>query len=149
MLLFKYSAKVDMWFLIAFVETLKIQIAWWRHQIGTFSALLALCKGNPPVPSQRPVTRSSDFFSKQSRRRWFETPSRSSGPHCNGILTRNCIRRLAYFEKTFSWRNRACSSSLVLFDCTAQNHYLNLTKTCCEYKPEGVTQLIIRKWNTK
>ena len=60
-----------------------------RHQMGTFSALLALCEGNPPVtggfPSQRPVTRSFDFFylclnkrlSKQSRRQWFETPSRS------------------------------------------------------------------------
>ena len=23
--------------------------AWWRHQIKTFSVLLALCKGNPPV----------------------------------------------------------------------------------------------------
>ena len=56
----------------------------------TFSALLAICAGNSPVtgefPSQRPVTRSfDDFFnlrlnkrlSKQSRRRWFETPSRS------------------------------------------------------------------------
>ena len=62
--------------------------SWWRHQMETFSALLALCAGNSPVtrefPSQRPVTRSfDDFFdmhlkkwlSKQSRRRWFETPS--------------------------------------------------------------------------
>ena len=39
---------------------------WWRHQIETFSALLSLCEGNPPVtgafPSQRPVTRSFDIF---------------------------------------------------------------------------------------
>ena len=32
---------------------------WWRHQMEIFSALLALCEGNPPVtggfPSQRPV----------------------------------------------------------------------------------------------
>ena len=61
---------------------------WWRHQMETFSALLALCAGNSPVtgefPSQRPVMRSFDIFfylrlnkrlSKQSRRRWFETPS--------------------------------------------------------------------------
>ena len=27
----------------------------WRHQMETFSALLARCEGNPPVPSQRPV----------------------------------------------------------------------------------------------
>ena len=41
-------------------------IPWWRHQMETFSALLALCAGNSPVigefPSQRPVTRSSDIF---------------------------------------------------------------------------------------
>ena len=57
---------------------------WWRHQMETFSALLAICVGNLPVtsefPSQRPVTRSFDVFfdlslnkhlSKQSRGRWF------------------------------------------------------------------------------
>ena len=37
---------------------------WWRHQMKTFSALLALCAGNSPVPgefpAQRPVTRSFD-----------------------------------------------------------------------------------------
>ena len=62
----------------------------------TFSALLALCEGNPPVtggfPSQRPVTRSFDVFidlrlgkrlSKQSWHRWFKTPSRSLWRHCN------------------------------------------------------------------
>ena len=34
---------------------------WWRHQMETFSALLAICEGNSPVPSdcsaQRPATR--------------------------------------------------------------------------------------------
>ena len=63
-------------------------ISWWRHQMETFSASLALCAGNSPVtgefPAQRPVTRSFDVFfvlhlnkqlSKQSRRWWFETPS--------------------------------------------------------------------------
>ena len=39
---------------------------WWRHQMETFSALLAICAGNSPVtgefPSQRPVTRSFDVF---------------------------------------------------------------------------------------
>ena len=38
--------------------------AWWRHQMETFSALLAFCAGNSPVtgefPSQRPVKRSFD-----------------------------------------------------------------------------------------
>ena len=38
----------------------------WRHQMETFSALLALCAGNSSVtgvfPWQRPVTRSFDVF---------------------------------------------------------------------------------------
>ena len=41
-------------------------IARWRHQMETFSALLAFCAGNSPVtgelPAQRPVTRSLDVF---------------------------------------------------------------------------------------
>ena len=58
------------------------------------SPLLALCDGNPQVTggSQGPVTRSFDVFfdlrlnkrlSKQSRRRWFETPSRSLWRYLN------------------------------------------------------------------
>ena len=63
-------------------------ITWWRHQMETFSALLALCAGNSPVsgefPAQRPVTRSFDVYfdlhlikllSKHSRGWWFETLS--------------------------------------------------------------------------
>ena len=41
-------------------------MTWWRHQMETFSALLAICVGNSPVPgefpAQRPVTRSFDVF---------------------------------------------------------------------------------------
>ena len=40
--------------------------SWWRHQMETFSALLAIYAGNLPVtgefPSQRPVTRSFGVF---------------------------------------------------------------------------------------
>ena len=40
--------------------------SWWRHQMETFSALLAICAGSSPVPAefpgQRPVTRSFDVF---------------------------------------------------------------------------------------
>ena len=70
--------------------------SWWRHQMETFSVLLALCAGNSPVtgefPSQRPVTRGFDVFfdlclnkrlSKQSWGPWFETPSRSLWRRCN------------------------------------------------------------------
>ena len=59
---------------------------WWRHQMETFSALLAICAGNSSVPgefpTQRPVTQSFDVFfdlrlnkhlSKQSWGWWLET----------------------------------------------------------------------------
>ena len=71
--------------------------AWWRHQMATFSTLLAICAGNSPVPgelpAQRPVTRNFDAFfdlrsnkllSKQSWGWWFETPSRPLWRHRNG-----------------------------------------------------------------
>ena len=70
--------------------------AWWRHQMETFSALLAICAGNSPAtgefPAQRPVTRSFDVFfdlrlnirlSKQSWGWWFQTLSRPLWRHCN------------------------------------------------------------------
>ena len=61
---------------------------WWRHQMETFSALLAICAGNWPLPgefpAQRPVTQSFDVYfdlrpnkrlSKQSWGWWFVTLS--------------------------------------------------------------------------
>ena len=73
-------------------------MSWLRHQMETFSAILAICAGNSPVigefPTQRPVTRSFDVFfdlclnkqlSKQSWGWWFETPPRPLWRHCNGL----------------------------------------------------------------
>ena len=69
--------------------------SWWRHQMETFSASLAICAGSPVTgefPAQRPVTRSFDVFfdlrlnkrlSKQSWGWWFETPSHPLWPHSN------------------------------------------------------------------
>ena len=75
-------------------------ITWWRHQMEEFSALLAICAGNSPVPgeflAQRPVMWSFDVFfdlrlderlSKQSWGWWFETPSRPLWRYCNDIIT--------------------------------------------------------------
>ena len=77
----------------------KHHMPWWRHQMETFSSLLALCAGNSPVtgefPAQRPVTRSFEVFfdlrlnkrlSKQSCGWWFETPSRSLWRQRNVML---------------------------------------------------------------
>ena len=71
-------------------------IIWRRHQIETFSALMASCAGNSPFtsefPAQRPVKRSFDVLfdlrlnirlSKQLWGWWFETPSRSTWRHYN------------------------------------------------------------------
>ena len=77
----------------------KEKLPWWRHQMETFSALLAICAGNSPVPgefpTQRPVTRSFVVFfdqhpnkrlSKQWRGWWFETPSCPLWRHRNAIF---------------------------------------------------------------
>ena len=71
-------------------------VPWWHHQMETFSALLAICAGNSPVPgefpAQRPVTRSFDVYfdlrlnkrlSKQSWGWWFGTSSCPLWRHCN------------------------------------------------------------------
>ena len=71
-------------------------LSWWRHQMETFSALPAICVGNPSVigefTTQRPVMWSFDVFfdlrlnkrwSKLSEGWWFETPSRPLWRHCN------------------------------------------------------------------
>ena len=74
-----------------------LQIEWWRHQMETFSVLLAICAGNSPVPvefpAQRPLTRSFDVFldlhsnkrlSKQWRGWWFESQWCPLWRHRNG-----------------------------------------------------------------
>ena len=81
-----------------------IYFTWWRHQMETFSALLAICAGNSPVPgefpTQRPVTRSfDDFFdlrlnkrlSKQWRGWWFETLSRPLWSYRNEMISHSNI----------------------------------------------------------
>ena len=80
------------------VHIVCVSNSWLRHQMNVLSTILALCEGNPPISggfsSQRPLTWSfDDFFalrlnkrlSKQSRHRWFETPSRPLWRHCNVI----------------------------------------------------------------
>ena len=84
-----------------------IWISWWRHQMETLSALLAICAGNSPVhgefPAQRPVTRSLDaFFDLRLNKRlgkhwwgwWFETLSRPLWRHRNEWSTWNKLSQL-------------------------------------------------------
>ena len=93
--------------------------SWWRHQMESFSALLALCAENSPVtgefPTQRPMTRSIDVsfdlrlnkrLSKQSWGWWFVTPSCSLWRHCNGYQK----VWLAWFRHGRIWRKQGAVS---------------------------------------
>ena len=107
----------------------------WRHQVETFSALLAICAGNSPVPSefpaQRPVTRSFDVIfdmcpkkrlSKQWWGWWFETPPCPLWRHCNDKATM-CLFHLALFH-IYTSVNRVgidSDNDAYLVPC----HYLN------------------------
>ena len=89
------------WFSRVRLLATQCHIAWWRHQMETFSALLALCAGNSPVtgafPAQGPVTRSFDvslicawinsWVNNREWGWWFETPSRSLWRPCNESAT--------------------------------------------------------------
>ena len=101
---------------------------WWRHQMETFSALLAICAENSPgpgeFPAQRPVTRSFDvFFDQHPNKRlskqwwgwWFETPSCSLWRHCNAKYATECSpwahqpwiwkHTLTHFRSSLLWLN--------------------------------------------
>ena len=73
-----------------------IILAWWHHQMESFSMFLSICVGNSPVtgefPAHRPVTWSLDAFfdlclnkrlSKQSWGWWCEMPLCTTWRHCN------------------------------------------------------------------
>ena len=87
-------------------------VTWWRHQMETFSALLAPCAGKSPVPAQRPVTLSFDVFfglrlnkwlSKQWWGWWFETPSYPLWRHSNDKPRRSYIHQ-TYQIRQEPWR---------------------------------------------
>ena len=81
--------------LVSDAEIHELGFRYWLSQSIIFR-VTGFCEGNPPVtggfPSQRSVTSSFDGFfdlrltkrlSMQSRRRWFETRSRSLWRHCH------------------------------------------------------------------
>ena len=88
-----------------------------------FRATGALCgefTGHWWIPPQRTVTRSFDVFfdvrlnkqlSKQSRRWWFETSSRSLWRHCNDRL----YALMLFVEKRHAERDSWCFIVLVVF----------------------------------
>ena len=95
-----------------------VMLTWWRHRMETFSALLAICAGNSPVPgefpAQKPVTRSFDVFfdlrlnkrlSKQSRGSCFETLSRPLLRHCDGTKAGRLLTRFTDFQLSMDWKH--------------------------------------------
>ena len=89
---------------------------WWRHKMETFSALLALCARNSPVPgeipAQRPVKRGFDVFfdlrlykplSKQWRGWLFETLSGSLWRHCNALVPHICVSESGFDNGLSHW----------------------------------------------
>ena len=95
----------------------------------TFSALLAICAGNSPVPSefptQRPVTRSFDVFfdlrlnkrlSKQSWGWWLETLSRLLWRHRNVKIETPQIFIVHFFEIPQQFRMKQKISRITFGD---------------------------------
>ena len=62
---------------LSIIESYDMEISWWRHQMETFSALLAICAGNSPVTGQMPVTWSFGAFfdlllNKRLSKKWWD-----------------------------------------------------------------------------
>ena len=87
--------------------------SWWRHQIDPFSALLALCAGNSPARSFDVFFDLNKRSSKQSRHRWFETPSHLLWRHFN--VFRDKVAWISNDIYCFMWEiNPACPNDDVI-----------------------------------
>ena len=91
---------------------------------GNFSALLAICAGNLPVPTHRPVTRSFNvFFDLRPNERlseqwwgwWFETQLYPSWLHCNVVMGLVIVRLYAIHCHKRPWciGSRQCLVSYI------------------------------------
>ena len=122
-------------------------VSWWRHQMETFSALLAICEGNSPVPgefpAQRPVTRSFDVFfdlrlnkrlSKHSWGWWLETPSCPLWRHSKGGMDIVCqFGQVPARVKKNPWNNRLLIVVLNVPNAMICINYSNNTSNACNY----------------
>ena len=89
-------------------------LSWCNHYMETFSALLAICAGNSPVPgefpAQRPVTWSFDVFfdlrmnKGLSKGWWFEMQLCPFWCHCNVIIRFGCLSWLFISGHIFAFR---------------------------------------------
>ena len=133
--------------------------SWWRHQMETLSALLAICAGNSPVsgefPAQWPVTRSFDVFfdlclnkwwSKQSRGWWFKTSSRPLWRHCNVADWLKSINMSLNIENIFlKQKTNVARKDAVITDWLSTNKIpLDIENIFLEYKTNIQGQRINR-----
>ena len=132
-----------------------ISTSWWRHQMETSSALLAICAGNSPVtcefPAQRPVTRSFDVFfdlplnkrlSKQLWGWWFQTPSCPLWRHCNDIYWGLNTLFNGLQTTQVHYLESMIESMINQFTNTFMRHQFNVT-----YFSNSIT--ILRLWRTE
>ena len=87
--------------LIAQISGELLHIPWWRHQMETFSALLALCVGNSSVTVNSPhrgqwrealmfsltCALNNERLNKQSWGWWFESTLHSLWRHCHAKIS--------------------------------------------------------------
>ena len=101
------------------------RITWWRHEMETFSALLDLCAGNFPHRGQWRGAffdlRLSKRLNKESRRRWFETPSRSLWRHCNEsgiqVVIKVWIKAFSHWKINVIWTSLTVPEVVILRTC--------------------------------
>ena len=108
----------------------------WRHQMETFSALLAICAGNSPVPgefpAQRPVTQSFGVsFDLCLNKRWVN--NRGAGD-----LRRYCAH---YDVNVIQMRRVVTSHSF------SEYNYLSRPQSQLISVSNGPNSHVIWKWN--
>ena len=57
---FKRRIIIDLLGLLRTIVGGQVWVTWWRHEMKTFSALLAICAGNSPVTGEFPRKKASD-----------------------------------------------------------------------------------------
>ena len=124
-------------------------MSWWCHQMETFSALLAICAGNSPVPgefpAQRPVMRSFDVFfdlcpSKQLSKQWwgwwFETLSCPLWRHSN------VFHQASPITSYFTWPVDELSSIVATLEVLVLKHQITHHKN---YPRLAMAQLYMKQ----
>ena len=140
---------------------LLLEPTWWRHQMEAFSALLALCAGNSPVPgefpTQRPVTRSFDVFfdlrlnkrlSKQSWGWWSETPPRSLWRQSNEVkCLLQCTQSTRGIPDMYYWTILVRERTFGMIKTTLKivNMYLSSYFTVWLYLLQHTNELYIKR----